>query len=69
MNNKNESIITIYNNMDEFHKVEGKNPARKWESESLYNKVSLQIQLIYNARSLRILLSIGYSSVGKEGIF
>lgn len=54
--------------MDEFHKVEGRNPARKWETECLYNKVSLQIQLIYNARSLRI-LSIGYSSVGKEGIF
>lgn len=55
--------------MHEFHKDEGKKPARKWENESSYDKVSLQIQLMYNSRNKDIYcLPLG-SSVGKEGVF
>lgn len=41
----------MYKSMDEFHKVEEEKPAKKWERETLYNNVSLQIKLIYNAKS------------------
>lgn len=43
MNKKFDSTITMYNNMDQFHKVEEKKPTRKWERESLHSRVSLQI--------------------------
>ena len=58
-NDKNESTTPMHNNMDKFkkHKIERetqvKKQSRMWW-QSLYNKVLLQVKLIYNTRSILV---------------